>query len=117
MCNHRKIRVGRDSYAQTGRAGDLSIRTGPTPRVEDESAYRQHAIDSPSFVRFCKSLPAVPEQGPRQRHEAAVHRQEAAVQQSAAEDVASLDVWDDRQQEKRDVAAAAQQAAAPSKKK
>ena len=114
---HRKVRVGRDSYAQSGRAGDLSIRTGPTPRVEDESAYRQHAIDSPSFVRFCKNLPALPEVGPHKRHQAAVQRVEAALQQAAAEDVMRLDVWDDRQQEKRAAAVAALQAAAPSKKK
>lgn len=64
------------------------MRTGPTPRVEDESAYRQHTIDSPSFVRFCNSLPKQPEEGPVERHHAAMQRQESAVQQSAADDVA-----------------------------
>lgn len=105
------MRVGRNSYHQTGRAGDLSLRTGPTPRVEDESAYRQHIIDSPSFVRFCSSLPKLPEEGPVERHYAAMQRQESALQQSAAEDVARLDAWDMQQQEK-DAAIAAQQAAA-----
>ena len=110
MC-YRKVRVGRDSYHQSGRAGDLSIRTGPMPRVEDESAYRQHTIDSPSFVRFCNSLPKRPEEGPVERHHAAMQRQESAVQLSAAVDVAKLDAWDVQQQE-RLAALAAQQAAA-----
>ncbi|KAL0052647.1 hypothetical protein WJX82_005121 [Trebouxia sp. C0006] len=113
----RKVRVPRDSYAQSGRAGDLSIRTGPVPRVEDESAYRQHTIDSPSFVRFCQNLPKLPEVGPHQRHHAAVQRQEAAVQQSAAEEVMRLDAWEERQQEKRTAALAAQQAVTAGKKK
>lgn len=113
----RKVRVGRDSYAQTGRAGDLSVRTGPTPRVEDESAYRQHTVDSPTFARFCNNLPKLPEVGAHQWHHAAVQRQESAMQQAAAEDVLRLDVWDDRQQEKRVAAAAAQQAVPAGKKK
>ncbi len=113
----RKVRVSRDSYAQSGRAGDLSIRTGPTPRVEDESAYRQHTIDSPSFVRFCQNLPKLPEVGPHQRHYAAVQRQEAAVQQSAAEEVMRLDTWEEKQQERRTAALAAQQAVPAGKKK
>jgi hypothetical protein len=113
----RKVRVSRDSYAQSGRAGDLSIRTGPIPRVEDESAYRQHTIDSPSFVRFCQNLPKLSEVGPHQRHHAAVQRQEAAVQQSAAEEVMRLDAWEDRQQERCTAALAAQQAVPAGKKK
>ena len=113
----RKVRVARDSYAQFGRAGDLSIRTGPVPRVEDESAYRQHTIDSPSFVRFCQNLPKVPEVGPHQRHHAAVQRQEAAVQQSAAEEVVRLDAWEEKQQERRTAALAAQQPVPAGKKK
>ncbi len=111
------MRVSRDSYAQSGRAGDLSIRTGPVPRVEDESAYRQHTIDSPSFVRFCQNLPKLPEVGPHQRHHAAVQRQEAAVQQSVAEEVMRLDAWEERQQERRTAALAAQQAVPAGKKK
>ena len=113
----RKVRVSIDTYAQSGRGGDLSIRTGPTPRVEDESAYRQHTIDSPSFVRFCKNLPQLPEVGPHQRHHAAVQRQEVAVQQSAAEDVMRLDAWEERQQEKRAAAVAVQRASPIGKKK
>ena len=113
----RKVRVGRDSYAQTGRAGDMSTRTGPIPRVEDEAAYRQHTIDSQSFVRFCKNLPTPQENGPHQRHDAAVQRKESAMQQAAAADVMQLDVWDDKQQERQVVAAAAKQAAPAGKKK
>ena len=110
----RKVRVGRDSYQQSGRAGDLSIRTGAAPRVEDESAYRQHTIDSPSFVRFCNSLPKLPEQGPNYRHHAAMQRHDAAMQQTAADDVARLDAWDVMQQERAAVVAAQQAAAAVS---
>ncbi len=84
--------------------------------MEDESAYRQHTIDSPSFVRFCKNLPKMPEVGPHHRHNAAVQRQGIAVQQSAAEDVMRLDAWEERQQEKR-AAVVAAQAVPVSKKK
>lgn len=104
--------MGRDSYYQSGRAGDMSVRTGAAPRVEDESAYRQHTIDSPSYVRFCNNLPKVPEHGPNYRHQAAMQRQETAMQQIAADDVARLDAWDVVQQEKAAVAAAQQAAAA-----
>lgn len=113
----RKVRVGRETYAQTGRAGDLSIRTGPTPRVEDESAYRQQTIDSPTFVRFCKNLPKLPEVGPVQRHHAAMQKQVSAMQQLVAEDVVRLDAWDEKQQERRVLAAAVQPATPPGKKK
>lgn len=113
----RKVRVTRDTYAQTGRAGDLSIRTGPTPRVEDETAYRQQTIDSPTFVRFCKNLPKLPEVGPVQRHHAAMQKQASAMQQLVAEDVVRLDAWDDKQQERRVLAAAVQPATPPGKKK
>ena len=113
----RKVRVGRDSYAQTGRAGDMSIRTGPTPRVEDESAYRQHTIDSPTFVRFCKNLPKVPDVGPHQRHHAAMQMQASAMQQLVTEDVMRLDAWDVKQLKKQAVAAAVQPAMPLGKKK
>lgn len=113
----RKVRVGRDTYSQTGRAGDMSIRTGPTPRVEDEAAYRQQTIDSPTFVRFCKNLPELPELGPHQRHDAAMQRQASAMQQLVADDVMRLDAWDDQQQARQAVAAAAQPAMPPGKKK
>lgn len=109
--------MGRDTYAQTGRAGDMSIRTGPTSRVEDELAYRQQTIDSPTFVRFCQNLPKPPDVGPHQRHDAAMQRQAAAMQQLIAEDVMQLDAWDDKQQEKQAAAAAVQTAKPPDKKK
>ena len=109
--------MGRDTYSQTGRAGDMSIRTGPAPRVEDESAYHHHTIDSPTFVLFCKNLPKLPELGPHQRHDAAMHRQASAMQQLVAEDVMRLDAWDEQQQARQAVAAAAQPAIPPGKKK
>ena len=46
-----------------------------------------------------------------ERHQAALQRQDSAVQQSAADDVARLDAWDVQQQE-RLAALAAQQATA-----
>lgn len=113
----RKVRVGRDTYAHTGRAGDMSIRTGPTPRVEDESAYRQQTIDSPTFVRFCKNLPKLPELGPHERHHAAMQRQASAMQQLVAEDVMRLDAWDEQQHARQAVAAAVQPVMPPGKKK
>lgn len=109
--------MGRGTYAQTGRAGDMSIRTGPTPRVEDESAYRQHTIDSPTFVRFCQNLPKPPQVGPHQRHDAAMQRQAAALQQLVAQDVVQLDAWDEKHQEEQALAAAVQPAKPPGKKK
>ena len=95
----------------------MSIRTGPTPRVEDESAFRQQAIDSPTFVRFCKNLPKLPEVGPHQRHDAAMQRQASALQQSVTEDVIRLDTWDEQQHARQAMAAAAQPALPPGKKK
>ena len=56
-------------------------------------------------------MPKLPEEGPVERHHAAMQRQEVAVQQAAADDVAQLDAWDVQQQE-RLAAVAAQQAAA-----
>jgi hypothetical protein len=35
----RKVRVGQRDYRHTGRAGDLSLRYGPTSRPEDEPSY------------------------------------------------------------------------------
>lgn len=72
----RKIRVGQESYRTTGRAGDMSYLTGPQPRPEDEPAFFKTLKDSPTFIRFCNSLPAKPAVSPHQRRAESMKRQQ-----------------------------------------
>ena len=114
----RKIRVTRETFYGSGSAGDLSKRTGAEPRVEDERDFRQQAVDSPTFKRFCQSLAAKPAVSPHQRRADAAKQAQAAAVQAAAQDVVQLDDWEVGQQQRQDAAAAAAAAAAaPGKRK
>ena len=86
--------------------------------MEDERGFRQQAVDSPTFKRFCQSLAAKPAVSPHQRRADAAKQAQAAAVQAAAQDVMQLDDWEVGQQKRQEVAAAATAAAAaPGRKK
>ncbi len=88
----RKVRVGQDSYRGLGRAGDRSLVMGAPARVEDEPTYFRSMKDSPTFVRFCNSLPPKPAVSPHQRRQEQLLRQAEAERQRAAELVSTLNI-------------------------
>ncbi|KAK9824619.1 hypothetical protein WJX72_011775 [[Myrmecia] bisecta] len=97
---HRKIAVTRDSYYGTGRAGDLSKLFSPPPRVEDIPEYQHHCVESPTFLRYCKSLPPRTGVSPLERHMEQLQEKVAKENRRALEAVLQLEEWEVRQAEK-----------------
>eukprot|EP01026_Neomeris_dumetosa_P043013 TRINITY_DN3590_c1_g2_i1.p4 TRINITY_DN3590_c1_g2~~TRINITY_DN3590_c1_g2_i1.p4 ORF type:complete len:153 (-),score=11.54 TRINITY_DN3590_c1_g2_i1:80-538(-) len=54
----QKVRVEQSTYKKTGRAGDLTITYGASPRVEESETYYRKRIDSPTFRRFVETINA-----------------------------------------------------------
>ncbi|KAG2482972.1 hypothetical protein HYH03_018149 [Edaphochlamys debaryana] len=88
----RKVRVGQESYKGMGRAGDRSLVYGAPARVEDDPTYYRSMKDSPTFVRFCNSLPAKPAVSPHQRREEGLRRQADQERRQAAALVSTLNI-------------------------
>lgn len=88
----RKIRVGQESYRGTGRAGDRSLVYGTSARVEDDPTYYRSMKDSPTFVRFCNSLPQKPGVSPHQRREEGMRRQTEQERRREAALVSTLTI-------------------------
>lgn len=87
----RKVRVGRDSYMGTGRAGDLSIVYSCPKRVEDTLLdLNRTSKDNPMFERFVNSLPAKPAVSPHQHRAAGEARARQAELAAERALVASL---------------------------
>eukprot|EP00798_Chlamydomonas_sp_ICE-L_P020176 gene20176-26912_t len=90
----QKVRVGQDSYKLSGRAGDMSLRYGPTHRPEDDPNFFMSLKDSPTFLRFCDSLPAKPAVSPHERREISQRKQYDAEVDRERQLVASLNLPD-----------------------
>uniref|UniRef100_A0A7S0VA26 Uncharacterized protein n=1 Tax=Polytomella parva TaxID=51329 RepID=A0A7S0VA26_9CHLO len=90
----RKIRIGIDTYAGAGRAGDFRSGTlGPAARVEDTSGFFRQLKDTPTFMRFCKSLPPLGQKdlgGRRIQLAVAARRKEMAVERGLVASLPSL---------------------------
>lgn len=86
----RKIRVDNNTYDGLGRAGDLSSTFGPPRRPEDDPAFFKSHKDTPTFIRFCSSLPAKPAVSPHERRAQEMHNNRAQELQRDRELVASL---------------------------
>lgn len=54
----RKGRTHPDSLKNSGRAGDLTKRSGTCARVEEEWAYAHKEVDGPSTQRFAAAMAA-----------------------------------------------------------
>lgn len=90
----QKVRVGQESYRTTGRAGDMSLRYGPTHRPEDDPTFFKSLKDSPTFLRYCNSLPAKPAMSPHERRDMSLRRQYESEVNRERELVASLHLPD-----------------------
>ncbi|PNH04988.1 hypothetical protein TSOC_008796 [Tetrabaena socialis] len=88
----RKIRVGQDSYRGAGRAGDRSLVYGAPARAEEDPTYYRSMKDSPTFVRFCNSLPAKPAVSPHQRRDEGMRRAAEEERRRAAALVSTLNI-------------------------
>ncbi|KAG2445982.1 hypothetical protein HXX76_000585 [Chlamydomonas incerta] len=88
----RKIRVGQESYRGAGRAGDRSLVYGAPTRAEDDPTYFRSMKDSPTFTRFCNSLPAKPAVSPHQRREEGMRRAAEEERRREAELVGTLNI-------------------------
>lgn len=54
----RKGRTHPDSLKHSGRAGDLSKRSGTCERVQEQWEYGHKAVDSPAIQRFASGMAA-----------------------------------------------------------
>ena len=63
----RKYNVHPELYRRTGRAGDLTIRSGSEPRNEEQKVFFATLKDTPSFLRYVASLPPKAASSPHQR--------------------------------------------------
>lgn len=95
----RKVRVGQDTYKGYGRAGDMSLRYGPTHRPEDDPTFFKSLKDSPTFLRFCDSLPAKPAVSPHDRRAMSLRRAHESEVDKERQLVASLELPDPEDQE------------------
>jgi hypothetical protein len=90
----RKIRVDSSTYDGLGRAGDLSSMFGPPRRPEDDPNFYKSHKDTPTFIRFCNTLPAKPAVSPHERRAQEMHNNRAQELQRDRELVASLQLAD-----------------------
>ncbi|GAX80136.1 hypothetical protein CEUSTIGMA_g7574.t1 [Chlamydomonas eustigma] len=86
----RKVRLDLTSYRGRGRAGDLSHSFAPPRRPEEEPNFFKSLKDSPTFIRFCNSLPPRAVVTPHERRTAELHRNHASEVQRERELVATL---------------------------
>ena len=90
----RKVRVGHDTYGGMGRAGDMSLRYGPTYRPEDDPTFFKTLKDSPTFLRFCGTLPAKPAVSPHERRAMSLRKAQESEVDRERQLVASLNLPD-----------------------
>lgn len=88
----RKTRVGLNTYHGHGRAGDMSLVYGAPARVEDDAAYFKASKDSPTFLRFCNSLPAKAAVSPHERRMAGEQRAKDLERQRERQLVSTLEI-------------------------
>lgn len=89
----RKVRVGQDTYNGNGRAGDKSLVYGAPKKVEElDPKLFKTLKDSPTFLRFCSTLPAAPSVSPHTRRAAGAERSAAAARDADRSLVATLTV-------------------------
>lgn len=90
---NRKVRVDQGSYRGLGRAGDTTGSLGAPvrPEVLDPSLYKT-LTDSPTFIRFCNSLPPKPAVSPHQRRADAARRMYEAERNQERDLVSKLDI-------------------------
>ena len=74
----RKVRVDGATYRGQGRAGDATGTFAPPRRPEDAPVFFKSLKDTPTFIRFCNTLPARPAVSPHERRVAEHHRQAEA---------------------------------------
>jgi hypothetical protein len=86
----RKVRLDLNTYRGRGRAGDLSQSFAPPRRPEESPAFFKNLKDSPTFIRFCSSLPPRAVVTPQEHRTAELKRNHAAEVQRERELVASL---------------------------
>mmetsp|Transcript_14106 Transcript_14106/g.30586 ORF Transcript_14106/g.30586 Transcript_14106/m.30586 type:complete len:283 (-) Transcript_14106:418-1266(-) len=90
----RKVRVDHMSYHGTGRAGDKSTSFAPPARPEDDPVFFKTLKDSPTFIRFCSTLPPKPAVSPHERRAASMQRANAREMDQERQLVASLQLPD-----------------------
>ncbi len=88
----RKVRVGPETYRNRGRAGDMTRSFAPPRRPEDDPSFFKSLKDSPTFIRFCNSLPAKAAVSPHERRMQELQRGHEVELQRERALVASLDV-------------------------
>jgi hypothetical protein len=87
----RKIRITPECLKFSGRAGDLSKRSGTQKRLEEERAFYCRTVDSPTIARFAAGMAQNACNVPLAPSEA---EQRQAEEVAAAKlDVAALDKW------------------------
>lgn len=87
----RKVRVGQETYNGSGRAGDKSLVYGAPKRPEELNPGLFRTLkDSPTFLRFCSTLPPPPSASPHARRAAGEQRVAAAAKEADRTLVASL---------------------------
>ena len=90
----RKIRVNPVTYQGSGRAGDTSILYSSPGRPEDDAGFFKSLKDTPTFLRFCNSLPAKAAESPHVRRAEQLKRIQAQERQRERALVSTLQLPD-----------------------
>ena len=88
----RKIRVQQGSYLGSGRAGDMSVSFAPPRRPEEDATFFKSLKDTPTFLRFCNSLPAKAAVSPHERRADELRRIQEREKQKERELVSTLEL-------------------------
>ena len=86
----RKVRVGQGTFQGSGRAGDMSISFAAPRRPEDNAGFFKSLKDTPTFLRFCNSLPNKIVVSPHERRAAELQRNQNQETQRERDLVATL---------------------------
>lgn len=93
----RRGKTAPGQLRNSGRAGDLSLTFGPQARCEDDPRFFKTAKDSPTFLRYCSSLPAPSAVSPLLKHSAGERRRADLAAARERQEVAALRLWPDEQ--------------------
>lgn len=91
----RKVRVDQHSYRGRGRAGDLStVQSAPLAPQDADPNFFKTLRDSPTFIRFCNTLPPKPAVSPHERRALQVQRAHQQERERDRQLVSSLQLAD-----------------------